>query len=708
MADVQLPPNLQRLSSIVDEKPELFASGSKDIRDAALSATQFVFDLALRSEAQSQPHIGALLASFSPSQSPQTRSQTRANGKRKRGSSLQSRIEQKPALQVTPLTSLFVEGMNDEQVWAQLELRTTNICGMLQLALEGTGEDFEGGDTGEMKKRRKVLDDEEESLEEEDEDTEDDEEDLDDASEMYESGEDADLGEEVEILRDTDSEDDEGEDELDLDGRPPALAAPRNLKSPKAKRNGHPELDDGFFDLASFNAETEEAEARSVSRGILGNNSDEEDSESDNDFIDMFGNIDEQEDSLGDLEEASYKDFFRSSPHSNKVKGKCCGFSIVTADQTVGFLDAEEDESDEFEESEGGGEDGNDTGMTNQFVLGRSDTDGDADDGEEDEGMGEEGLNGFNAIERLKDDLFADEEDEQQGDLSTHEKRQSALRDQIAALESENVSKKDWMVMGEATSRTRPQNSLLEEDLEFERAMKAVPVVTEDVVKGLEDRIKARILENQFDDVTRRRPVDDKPFLPSRLFELQDTKSTQSLAQIYEDDYSAAQTGGVAGEDRDGKLKKEHNEIEKVWESISSKLDALSNVHFTPEAPKATISTVPNVASASMESALPTSKSAASMLAPEEVFDASSIEARVRSELTPTEKRALRNKHKKAKKKARDVLEKSIDKFTRTKGRRGIKAQKEAALKSVVKSGKGVTVVGKMKEVKSKKGRHDA
>ena len=168
--------------------------------------------------------------------------------------------------------------------------------------------------------------------------------------------------------------------------------------------------------------------------------------------------------------------------------------------------------------------------------------------------------------------------------MSTHQKRIAALQEEIAALEAENVAKKDWTLMGEATSRSRPQNSLLEEDLEYERVQKSVPVITEEVVQSLEERIKARILESQFDDVIRRRPVDDKPFLPSRFFELQDTKSKQSLAEIYEDEYTNAQTGGVAGQDRDGKLKKEHEEIEKHWEQLSGKLDALCNAHFTPKA----------------------------------------------------------------------------------------------------------------------------
>lgn len=137
--------------------------------------------------------------------------------------------------------------------------------------------------------------------------------------------------------------------------------------------------------------------------------------------------------------------------------------------------------------------------------------------------------------------------------------------------------------MGEATSRTRPQNSLLEEDLEFERLMKAVPIVTEEAVQSLEERIKARILEGRFDDVVRLRPVDDKAFLPSRLIELNDKKSANSLAQIYENDYVAARDGGKAGEDKDGKLQKQHNEIEVQWEAVSLKLDALCNAHFTPK-----------------------------------------------------------------------------------------------------------------------------
>lgn len=51
------------------------------------------------------------------------------------------------------------------------------------------------------------------------------------------------------------------------------------------------------------------------------------------------------------------------------------------------------------------------------------------------------------------------------------------------------------------------------------------------------------------------------------------------------------------------------------------------------------------------------------------------------------------------KKKTRETLEKSVDKYAKkVRGIGGVKKQKQAALESIVKSGKGVTVVGKTKK----------
>ncbi|KAJ7619063.1 U3 small nucleolar ribonucleoprotein complex, subunit Mpp10 [Mycena polygramma] len=707
-AQVELPKELVALTNLIETQPTCFsASGCTAVNAVALNATKFVFDLSLQAENDSRPHIVELLASLSPSEAPQTRSQ--ATKKRKRSSSPSP--PPPPIFEPTPIASLYTENMDDDQIWAQLDLRMKPVCDMLEFALDAEpSQEEELGDSEsetdefvdeQILRQMRALDSGGNEMEVDDFDDE-----GEDVESEEETDDDGDLGEDVTGLRDSSSEDDDASETE-------AWSAPlRKRKSSAGSKTG---LDDGFFDLASFNAETEEAEARKVSKGRL----DEDDS--DDESVDLFAPVDaaenfdeEDEDNAG---EAFYKDFFEAPRHTAPPRPKKSALSPQKAG-TVRFheevrvknikakgknlpLNTPEDDDDEEEEEDGYGE------FEGEGFGGMNDDD-DEDEDEEEEGDDSESdslesnFNGAETIERLKGDLFAEEEDEPPQDLSTHEQRMTALRDQIASLEAENVGPKDWVVMGEAGARARPQNSLLEEDLEFERVMKAVPVVTEETVLALEERIKARILEGRFDDVVRIRPMEDKPFLPSRFFELKDTKSSQSLAQIYEDDYVAAQASGSAVDDRDGKLNKEHAEIESLWEGICGKLDALCNAHFMPKQPKATISSISNVSSATLESALPTTKSAASMLAPEEVFAAASSDLRARSELTPAEKKALRGKERKAKQKSRDNLNNSVDKYAKLKGIGGIKKQKQAALASVVKTGKGVTVVGKEKMGKSR------
>ena len=119
------------------------------------------------------------------------------------------------------------------------------------------------------------------------------------------------------------------------------------------------------------------------------------------------------------------------------------------------------------------------------------------------EASAEAAVDGRDIMTRVRTDLFADDdeadEDEPAERLSTHEKRLRALQEQISSFEQENVGKKEWTLLGEVKARERPQNSMLEEDLEFEQMGKVVPIVTEDKVVGLEDMIKRRIL-----DVSRR------------------------------------------------------------------------------------------------------------------------------------------------------------------------------------------------------------
>lgn len=74
-----------------------------------------------------------------------------------------------------------------------------------------------------------------------------------------------------------------------------------------------------------------------------------------------------------------------------------------------------------------------------------------------------------------------------------------------------------------------------------------------------------------------------------------------------------------------------------------------------------------------------------------------SSDLRARSELTPTEKRVARNREKKRRRKTQDTLDRAVIGKPSTGGasNKSVKKQKEEALKSVVKSGRGVTVVGK-------------
>ncbi|MCJ1255617.1 U3 snoRNP protein [Lignoscripta atroalba] len=241
----------------------------------------------------------------------------------------------------------------------------------------------------------------------------------------------------------------------------------------------------------------------------------------------------------------------------------------------------------------------------------------------------------------FEDDLSPNEESDQASDTaqnpddplsrrSNHQKRQAALAQEIRRLEAANVAKRDWTLSGEARAAERPINSLLEEDLEFERTGKPVPVITNEVSEDIEALIKRRILAREFDEVLRRRPdslaLNNGTSAPRRgRFELEDSKPEQSLAEMYEAEYlkSADPTGYM--DKRDEKLKRQHEEIDRLWKDVSGKLDALTSWHYKPKPAEAGITVVADVPTVSMEDARPSGvgvgdMGTTSMLAPQEVY----------------------------------------------------------------------------------------
>lgn len=239
------------------------------------------------------------------------------------------------------------------------------------------------------------------------------------------------------------------------------------------------------------------------------------------------------------------------------------------------------------------------------------------------------------AITDVRRDLFEDEvsdEDEEVTDddiggsrrpRSTHEKQRARIADEIRRLEAANVAKKEWMLSGEARAAERPTNSLIEEELDFERIGKPVPVVTTEVSEDIEDLVKRRILAKEFDEIIRRRPgTSDRHDARRPRFELEDTKPQQSLAEIYESDHLRATDPNYV-DPKNQKLAREHTEITAFWKEISNQLDTLSNWHYKPKAPQANINVITDVATVSMEDARPTANGAVNewaALAPQEVY----------------------------------------------------------------------------------------
>ena len=309
-----------------------------------------------------------------------------------------------------------------------------------------------------------------------------------------------------------------------------------------------------------------------------------------------------------------------------------------------------------------------------------------------------------NPIEKLKLDHS---NKPSSGVQSTFEKKQNQMNSIIEELESEAIREKHWVLKGEASSKIRPMNSLLEEDLEVDYNKRPAPIITEENTQTIEDMIKQRILDDLFDDVERKIPPKERNFDPNRKIVMNDVKSTKSLAQVYEDEFLKQKQGDLHKSEKETALENTHKEIQTLFDSICSNLDALSNWHFTPKALTIDLQVLPSVAlpAISMEDTLPSAvNTVASTLAPKEIYDGKVQKSQV--EKDSDDKRRERSAKKSAFKK-RKIEEKLTSKLREQQIETNPNIQKEKAVKELLKD-KNVTFIDNKKTPRLKDSKQGA
>jgi len=535
------------------------------------------------------------------------------------------------------LDELVVKGFDNEQIWAQIQLYNDPILSHLdnQINELNLDKDLTLIDNNTSSKKRSIQYDDDEDLDglEDDEDDEDldgsleeDDEDIDEGTfddlqdDYQESDEDGDLqdDDEDDDLQDDYQEDDEDEEEEEQDKKiNKKQQQQQQLKSTKSSSKDN--ID--FFDAKEMekfldDADEDEYQLREEQEDDehdfeLGDSDDE-----DGGIVFPEGKYDKQEQELDKLLD---KIMEKEGIPLQKSQGKSVDPSKMKFDD---FFSNPDEEGDDEDQDEFGFE--HDDYEEDDEDIEQDDDDLDGEDEEE--------------VDEQEDDVKQDEQPTlSPEEMTAFQKRASRIQDKIKELELQNLKKKDWTMIGEASSKERPEGSLLTEHLDYEHTQRATPLVTEQTNRSLEDIIKKRILEKNFDDVIRKTEKEFKDNYKKKV-ELNDEKSAEGLASIYEKDYMKQ----VMGVEETDELKAKHVKIYEYFNKLCYKLDSLTNFQHTPKRIKNKELNITTASALNMEDKVPVAASTATMIAPEEVYFKKHADEKGESELTSEERKKNR------------------------------------------------------------------
>lgn len=354
-------------------------------------------------------------------------------------------------------------------------------------------------------------------------------------------------------------------------------------------------------DNISFNIDTTETKTK-VKNGLS------DSFDKDEDDTDQSENIDDSDDEDGDLfsdEELNNLDKKKSNSEFGIPDGSDSEISDFEAEQGEEDDDEEENNNDaedsddvdeDLEDLYGDLGDEKEVMELNEKIREYRDTD---EEGSEEEPVDEYEENNQKSQNNKKEtknnskNLFENDDEadnDEDNQKSSFEKRQDKLKKQMEQIHDsmlDNLNNKPWQLKGEANAKSRPQDSLLEEYLEYDHTTRVAPQPSVDSTIKLEDMLKQRIKDKTFDDVERKIKPVEMNYEYRKQVVLDHDKSKQSLSQIYEQEYlnkKEQELNGSSINESKEKSNPKHDEIKSLLQSLFIKLDALSNFHYTPKA----------------------------------------------------------------------------------------------------------------------------